>query len=134
MKNKTKKIFTRVKFHKFRCGTHSAAQGYTIEQDLSKKFPDCCAKLVKTEKKAKRIDVMDSSAVKIREFRNNRKSIEVPSEKKAEAKPVDEITAEEQPKSLPKVQPKSLPREQPKSAPKEQPKPVSKEQPAESSE
>lgn len=39
------------------CGTHSAGQGYTIEQDLSKNYPECCAKLVKVEKKAKRFSI-----------------------------------------------------------------------------
>lgn len=52
-----------------RCGTHSTAQGYIIEQDLTKDYPDCCAKLVRAERKFKRVDVIDASAVKISKFK-----------------------------------------------------------------
>lgn len=80
----------------FRCGTHSAAQGYTIEQDLSKDYPDCCAKLVKAEKKAKRVDVFEASSVKISKFRSKAKSADVPKEKPEEKKP-EEKEPEEKP-------------------------------------
>lgn len=56
-------------FNFFRCGVHSEAQGYTIEQDLSKDYPDCCAKLVRTDRKFKRVDAIDASAVKISKFK-----------------------------------------------------------------
>lgn len=56
-------------FNFFRCGVHSEAQGYTIEQDLSKDYPDCCAKLVRNERKFKRVDTIDASAVKISKFK-----------------------------------------------------------------
>lgn len=55
----------------FRCGVHSAAQGYTIEQDLSKDYPMCCAKLVRAERKFKRVDAPDASAVKITKFKGS---------------------------------------------------------------
>lgn len=82
----------------FRCGTHSATQGYAIEQDLSKEYPDCCAKLVKTEKKAKRADLFEASSVKISKFRSKARAADVPKEKpeekKPEEKPVVKNTAE----------------------------------------
>lgn len=77
----------------FRCGTHSAAQGiesniffnavsfscainnlnllspgYTIEQDLTKDYPECCAYLKRVQRKFKQ-DVIDASAVKINKFK-----------------------------------------------------------------
>lgn len=57
------------RFNLFRCGVHSEPLGYTIEQDLSKDYPMCCAKLVRAERKFKRVDAPDSSAVKISKFK-----------------------------------------------------------------
>lgn len=134
----------------FRCGTHSAAEGHTIEQDLSKDYPHCCAKLVKNEKKAKRVDLIESSAVKISKFRSKAKAVEVPKEKKPEEKPLEEIikATPKQRKEKPSVQPKVQPKEQVKEQPKlneqtveqlkgqsnEQPKEQPNEQPKENSE
>lgn len=53
----------------FRCGTHSTVSGYTIEQDLTRDYPDCCAKLVRNERKFKQFDVMEASEVKIVKFK-----------------------------------------------------------------
>lgn len=54
----------------FRCGTHSGSEGYTIEQDLEKAYPHCCAKLVKVEKKSKGIDHFEASEVQLNKFRS----------------------------------------------------------------
>lgn len=61
----------------FRCGTHSSGEGYAIEQDLTKAYPDCCAKLVKVEKKAKRVHHIDASAVKINKFKGRDQAAEL---------------------------------------------------------
>lgn len=83
-------------FYEFRCGTHSMAQGYTIEQDLSKGYPECCAKLVKMERNLKRGE-NDSSSVKIKEFKPRERSIGKATESKKEkvtsAKPIETSTA-----------------------------------------
>lgn len=57
----------------FRCGTHSAAQGHTIEQDLSKGYPNCCAKLVKVQRRIKHVNY-DAATVKINKFRARERS------------------------------------------------------------
>lgn len=91
----------RISFQPFRCGTHSAGEGYKIEQDLSQDYPNCCAKLVKVEKKAKRVDQIGASEVKINKFRSRERAVE-PKEKKVEPvpknvepKPADVVTDEE---------------------------------------
>lgn len=87
----------------FRCGTHSAAQGHTIEQDLSKGYPNCCAKLVKVERRIKHVNY-DAATVKINKFRSRGRSvgrtIELPKvpkeiEKQTETIPLMELTQEE---------------------------------------
>lgn len=68
---------------------HSEAQGYTIEQDLSKDYPDCCAKLVRADRKFKRIDEFDASSVKISKFKGRILDKKYGSSKpKEEAEPV----------------------------------------------
>lgn len=62
-------------YYKFRCGTHSTAQGHTIEQDLTKGYPECCAKLVKVAKKAKSTDRIDASSVRINKFRTKERLV-----------------------------------------------------------
>lgn len=71
--------------YSFRCGTHSAGEGYTIEQDLSKDYPECCAKLVKVEKKAKRVNHIPANEVKINKFRSRERAVEI-KENKPEVK------------------------------------------------
>ncbi|XP_031621446.1 uncharacterized protein LOC116339608 [Contarinia nasturtii] len=57
------------------CGTHSSGEGEIVEQDLSKNYPFCCAKLVKAEKKAKRVDhTFGASEVRINKFRSRNRS------------------------------------------------------------
>lgn len=72
----------------FRCGVHSAAQGYTIEQDLTKDYPDCCAKLVRADRKFKRVDAIDASAVKIGKFKGRILSKKYESSTTKEEEPV----------------------------------------------
>lgn len=72
---------------KFRCGIHSAALGYTIEQDLTKDYPECCAKLVKVAKKTKSDEYIDANSVRINKFRLKERLAEkaTPKGKKLEA-------------------------------------------------
>lgn len=91
----------RISFQSFRCGTHSAVEGYKIDQDLSQDYPKCCAKLVKIEKKSKRVDQIGSSEVIINKFRSRERAV-IPKEKKVqpvqkivEPESADEITEEE---------------------------------------
>lgn len=74
------------------------AQGYTIEQDLSKGYPECCAKLVKMERNLKRGEYV-GNPVKISKFKPRERSIGKASEDKTEkvtnAKPIQTTTAME---------------------------------------
>lgn len=76
-------MLQRIFFQWFRCGTHSAGEGYTIEQDLTQDYPHCCAKLVKVEAKKKRTDSIGASEVRINKFRSRERAVE-PKEKKVE--------------------------------------------------
>lgn len=86
--------------HSFRCGTHSAGEGYTIEQDLALDYPNCCAKLVKVEKKAKRVNHVGASEVKINKFRSRERAIET-KETKPETK--EKIVIPKPSKKVPKI-------------------------------
>lgn len=68
-----------------------------VEQDLTKDYPDCCAKLVRVERKFKRIDLIDASSVKISKFKGRFGG------KKVESSTLNDIDSEVSSTSTPSV-------------------------------
>lgn len=65
---------------------------------MSKDYPECCAKLVKMEKKLRRVDHFVASEVKINKFRARERAVPT-QDKKTQQNPIKKI-ANENPSEL----------------------------------
>lgn len=59
---------------KFSCGNHTPVTGYRVEQDLTLDYPQCCAKLVKIEKKPKHVVPLEPVLLKPNKYGKAKKA------------------------------------------------------------